>query len=53
MIEFIKQHAWIVLWLWLTPFMLIIGMWYYITNAFNNITLSLKDWNDIDKDYFE
>ena len=53
MIDFIKQHAWIVIWIGLTPIMLLIGMWYYITNAFNNITLSLKDWNDIDKDYFE
>ena len=51
--EILKEHAWIVLWIGLAPFMLIIGIVYYITNAFDSIRITLEDWNDIDKDYFE
>ncbi len=53
MIEFIKEHAWIVLWVMMTPFIMIMALFYYITNAFNDIKITLEDWNDIDKDYFE
>ena len=53
MIDFIKEHAWIVSWIMITPMMLIIGIVYYVMNAFDNIKLQLKDWNDIDKDFFE
>ena len=51
--EFIKEHAWIVIWISITPIVILIGMFYYITNAFDNIRITLQDWNDIDKDYFE
>ena len=51
--DWIQNNAWILLWVMITPFMLLIGIVYHITNAFESITLELKDWNDIDKDYFE
>ncbi len=51
--EILKEHAWIVLWIGMTPIIMIIGLLYYITNAFDNIRITLNDWNDIDKDYFE
>ena len=49
----IQNNAWIVLWIGIAPFIMIIGLFYYITNAFDNIRVTLNDWNDIDKDYFE
>ena len=51
--EILKEHAWIVLWIGMTPIIMIIGLLYYITNAFDNIRITLNDWNDIDKDFFE
>ena len=51
--DWIQENAWIVLWVMMTPFIILIALFYYITNAFDSIKISLKDWNDIDKDYFE
>ena len=50
MIEWIQEHAWIVLWIVLTPLMLFIGIVHYILISFENYKL---DWQEDNEDFNE
>jgi len=44
MIEWLQEHAWILLWIMLTPIMLFVGIVHYILISFDN--MKLNDWDD-------
>ena len=44
MLEWLQEHAWILLWIMLTPIMLFVGIVHYILISFEN--MKLNDWDD-------
>ena len=44
MIEWLQEHAWIFLWVLITPIILFMGILHYILISFEN--MKLNDWDD-------
>ena len=44
MIEWLQEHAWIFLWILITPIILFMGILHYILISFEN--MKLNDWDD-------
>ena len=44
MLEWLQEHAWIFLWVLITPIMLFVGIVHYILISFDN--MKLNDWDD-------
>ena len=44
MLEWLQEHAWIFLWVLITPIILFMGILHYILISFEN--MKLNDWDD-------
>ena len=44
MLEWLQEHAWIFLWILITPIILFMGILHYILISFEN--MKLNDWDD-------
>ena len=52
MIEWIQEHAWIMLWILITPLIMFIGIIHYILISFQNMKLNDWDWDEDDVEEF-
>jgi hypothetical protein len=52
MIEWIQEHAWIMLWILITPLIMFIGIIHYILISFQNMKLNDWDWDEDEQEEF-